>query len=238
MKKAQISTFIIIGMIILIAFSFLFYIVYKVNIYSKNIDDFNNIKNFLDSCISDNIEQEIRLLALQGCDLHQNNIGNIKGSNITLLKKGDSNLMQSIETIEKQLENSLGRRYEECISNSYNIFTGIKIENKGQVFDISIKDIQVLAEAKLSTKISKGGSSTKYKRFIYQRNISLGYIISLIDASIDQMIEKGYDIEKLELIRNDLEVNITQYKYGNIFSVVDPDSNVGGQPLQIIYAAE
>jgi len=238
MKKGQISTFIILGLVIFMVFCFLFYIVYHVYFYSENIEDFDNVKNFLDSCISDNIEKEIRLLALKGFDANPHYIADLKNTNITLLKKGSSNLVPSIESIEKQLEDSLKNKYSRCISDCYNQFIGIKIEHKNPVFKISINNHDILAEAELSTKISRGGSSTKYKQFISQKNIRLGYIVSLINASIYQMIEKGYDIEKLELIRDDLEVNITRYNSGNIFRVIDPNSNLNGKPLQIIYAAE
>ncbi|MEA3515026.1 MAG: hypothetical protein U9R34_06105 [Nanoarchaeota archaeon] len=238
MRKGQISTFIILGLVILMVFCFTFYFAYKFHFYYENIEDFDNVKNFLDSCISDNIEKEIRLLALKGFDANPHYIADIKNANITLLKKSSLNLVPSIESIEKQLEDSLKNRYSKCISDSYNQFRGIKIEDKNSVFKISINDNDILAEAKLSTKISKGGGSTKYKQFISHKDIRLGYIVSLINASIYQMIEKGYDIEKLELIREDLEVNITRYNSGNIFRVIDPNSNLNGKPLQIIYAVE
>lgn len=238
MKKGQISIFIILGIIILMVFCFTFYFAYKFHFYSENIEDFDNVKNFLDSCISDNIEKEIRLLALKGFDANPHYIADIKNANITLLKKGSLNLVPSIESIEKQLEDSLKNRYSQCISDSYNQFAGIKINDKDRSFKISINDQVIFAEAKLSTKISKARGSTKYKEFISHKDIRLGYIVSLINASIYQMIEKGYDIEKLELIREDLEVNITRYNSGNIFRVIDPNSNLNGKPLQIIYAAE
>jgi len=236
-NRGQITVFILVGLVMLIAFCLLF-AVYKLKISYQQIDDFNNVKIFLDSCISNNIEEAIKESASKGFDLNQEHFVNISTYKITLLKKDNLNLVPTIESIEKQLEDSLENKYSQCIMDSYNKFIGIKIKQKNPVFEISINDNYILAEAKLSTKISRGMASTKYKEFISNKNISLGYIVSLVNASINQMLEKGYDIERMEFVRNNLDINITRYQGISFISLTDTTSNIAGKPLRIVYAVE
>jgi len=238
-KKAQISIFIILGIIILMVFGLLFYLAYLQIESDETKEDSIDVKNFINNCLSSSVEKEIQLLAMKGGYYNPAEKVDIENAEITVLKKSNSNLCPNIKQIEDQLEANIKPRFLECMIESKEIFKGKDIDYGQPIFNVAAYPSNIFISMTFPVKISAKGYFKEEKDFNYdQKGMRLPYIILIINESITQMIEEENYFNEALFNNTNLNINITKYETGVLFEISDHTSRINGEPLEFVYAVE
>lgn len=182
MAKGQISFFIIIGLVILIAAGFMFYYVGRSSDAEPEVRgmDSGTIQSFVDSCLTTTTDNGIRYNGLQGgyFNAPEDKIKNL-GYDVPIYHhyvEGD--LMPTIETIQDQLSLYIGDRLDRCL-NDFTVF-----RNQGYV--ITAGDRSITSQIR---------ASDVYVTMNYPLDVRLGdetAMISTYSATVEAPIKEVY----------------------------------------------
>jgi len=216
-KRAQVSIFMIIGIILLIAVGAFFYL-NKLKITEgmdkKAYADFDrqSVESYITLCLKQVSENSIFEIASKGGTfLPDSNISyDNKEPNILAEYQsgfGYNNKMLLKESMEKELSEKIKQNLTDCID--WNVFTeqGIKV-NEGEIninTAIIINDVNVVLKYPL--ELEKQNSIINFDKFSSNINLPLGKFYAASMDIINQEIQIGFfDKEQFMLEQNDLKI--------------------------------
>ncbi len=210
MKKGQVTTFIILGIVILVAIALILYFndyLFKSEL-QREAESFTvpqqvqPIKNYIDSCVSDVAKQGIDLIGFQGGYLTLNNnqpVNPLVPFADTLRIFNDNNLVTSywfyetdngiqknqiptLDDIRINLERYIKDNVASCFSNIQDSFDDYNI-NSANNFDVNVEIKEEKVIARLSNDVD-----------IQQQDFN--FILNQHFAELDVGLGKSYDIAK------------------------------------------
>ena len=165
-KKAQVTIFIIIGIIIVSAIIFLFTFIDVEKINSQFYS--SNIEPFVVNCLESTTESGIFFIGLQGGYFEVDNPKLEVAPFDIPLYFVNGTYMQSptLEDVESELSNYVETKIFDCLNN-FSMFDNLKIEYEKRDInvEISIRDKKVIADLFLPVIINKKNSSIIHNEF-------------------------------------------------------------------------
>jgi hypothetical protein len=185
-KKSQITAFIIIGLIILISISLLYFVLTYNNrnsIISKSFDiplETHPIKNFVETCLSDVINDAILYSSMRGGYYEVSN--GIEQQFIKIpyyFYNGDKKIPTKSQ-IEEEISKYIYFEIDKCLDN-FSSFKkiGYKIEKEDKIIKTNLgKNIDVRLEYPI--KLTKEDTTTKISNFYYNKNFNFDKLYEFI----------------------------------------------------------
>ena len=211
-KKSQLTLFIIIGMVIVIIFSMIFYLgmqdFVKFNQFSPKAK--GPVGSYVQSCLEFVSNNATKTLLMHG------------GQKDSI--PYDS--LPSIESMETVLEITINSQLDSCINNfivfrdEYDIKTGF---HKTQV---SINQNDIFTSLNFPVEIKKGDSEEQLSDFSYlYQDINLPYIKQLAEDIINsgEWLDNGYLLQ--ELTTNNLQLRVISYNSKILYSINTNNNN-------------
>jgi hypothetical protein len=241
MKKAQITLFIILGVILLAAVGMIFYL------NSRNIDlslnmpqEAKPVKQYVDSCIEKSAIEAIQLVGMQGGYVIPPNLSlETNYSTIAYHYYDRKYAAPSKETIENEISKAIGLTLGDCLDNfssfrkqNYNITT----ENIEAETIIGNDDVLVKVEYPIS--IIKDETRTEVSQFSASAPIRLLHIYEIAQQAIAKTMQDPEWIDMTFLSSFDLAIDILPNDEESlVYTISDPISAVDDQPYKFLFAA-
>jgi len=244
-KKGQVTIFIIVGIVLLIAFSLIFFL--KVKITSSVEDTFRtnteSIEYYIKNCIKISAEESIMYTASQGGYANTKEpLYNFYWREIPYYMYENENTMPSKQTIEEEISRYIDYRLPLCLSNLTNFEEqgyDIEIGEPESKTIIALND--VFTEVNYPIEIKKGDFIKRLGRFNTKIPVRLGKIYDVIyNLTEEQVADPNYiclSCMTEKCIENDFEIKTTVQERGTIvYILIDENSKINDLPYMIVYA--
>ncbi|MBI2662949.1 hypothetical protein HYX15_00255 [Candidatus Woesearchaeota archaeon] len=246
MKRGQITLFIIMGIMILLAFG-------VVN-YGKNVAKLLNlqmdiesgselsytsldIKNYIQECVEQTAIQSITSLGLHGGTLKERDKGERIG--LSFVNYGyfiGENTLPPIKMMEDELSNYMNEALDICLNDFFKFEDKIKISSQKTDTRVEIRE-NVLFNVNKTFKVIDKETTITSNEFYVEIPVRLEYMHNLSNIIIDEEIRDAgwlpYDL------MTKFDVNIAVYPYKEdviIFSLIDNKSILNGQYFEFQFA--
>ena len=170
-KKAQVTIFIILAMIIVVAIAVLFLLIKKPDL---QIEDVENPQAYIESCTRELVEEAIGILSEQGGDIEPKGSTMFRGRDITYLCYNANYYIPCvnqrpllIEHIQDEITNYIEPKVENCFQT-----LKTKLEDKSHVIEMgemkittTLQTKQVLVNINRDFKMTKRDSTREFKNF-------------------------------------------------------------------------
>ena len=237
MKKAQITIFIIVGVVLLLLSVFIFTLPTKeLERPSPPGDDNEPVKNYIESCLETASTNALLRIGLQGGyiePIYYDNFFTVKRS---YLYKDKIPLIPTVEMMEKELSNFIKNRIENCTNLSMPGFqitfptefeVTTKIHNESVAFNLDYPIILESEDEKINI----------IDPYYLLLDIRLGYLREITEHFILQSFEGYLDYSYL----NDQDINFSIYGYlPNVaeITLIDAKSKLKTEPYIFSFLKE
>lgn len=187
MKRGQVTLFVILGLVLVVAIALLVYYQDKL-ISSDNkqeelaslSQEEQELKSLVESCLNDKAKEALTLAGYQGFYINVPNTHlDYSIYTIPYLYDNGVNKVPAIETIELQLSKYIDESIAECYTISQDIEFGTP-ETKTE-----IKNDKVLFTLNLPVKLNKGESISNLNTFNTEVNVRLGELYAVVKTFLD-----------------------------------------------------
>ena len=185
MKKAQITIFIILAVIILALITGVF-LIYNNDIIG--ISDESQINSFVNSCLDQSLVRSFNDFSLQATNYENNlDFGNSIFLNITYYYYEGENRLPKIDELEIQLEIYSEKYFEECV-NGFEDFKeqGFQIKEGNKEFGVIIKDKIVEIKLDYPLTVTKDRKTTELRNFKSKLDFDFMKIYRILEGFIQE----------------------------------------------------
>lgn len=234
-RIAQITLFIILGLLLFFIVGIGFYFVgnikgEKAEEISKKVQQINleaqPIKSYIDTCLKGSSITGAYRLGLQG-GYYILPMEFLDTGYVTLpyyYFKG-KNLIPSKELIERELAGHINNELGNCIDFSIFKVQGFNISNKNPKAKVSISNDKTLINLNFPLVIKKEGLTQELQDFSYELPIRLGHIHDISKDLVDKIVKEPYYIDITFLLSQDLDVSTIHFDQCNdIYAIIDNNS--------------
>ncbi|MBI4452013.1 hypothetical protein HY637_01160 [Candidatus Woesearchaeota archaeon] len=240
-KKSQISYFLIIAVVLIIAASFVFYIksskIESSTSISKLPFETAPIKKYVESCINDLAIPGVYLLASKGGYIYSyENALNTEHEQVAYHLEFEKESAPSKEFMEQELSRFIKESLNFCIWNfeEFNYY-GLEI-GQGEIKAKIFKN-EILIDADYPLTIKSGSSKITISDFKEIVPIRLGYILDVKNRILSNIKNNNLDLGLLSSFG--VEVNVLPYDRNNIvYSIYDNQSSIANAPFFFNFATK
>ena len=244
MKKAQITIFIIIAILIIAVVALFFALRGNINLPGKPVSpETAEIQNFVQTCLDDSLENVVFKVGENGGYYFPPKVST-PVLEVPYYIKDNNNLMPSKEDIEREISRGIERELFFCIGN-FELFSPEYEITKGKMTppEVVIEPERVLVELNYPLTIIKGGSKSKIEDFSSEVPVRLGIIYDAVVEFVaeDLKYPEGVCISCLFdiSIKNGLRSSYLNYDDDiYIFIIEDPQSKLNNKEFVYVFANE
>ena len=241
-KKAQITIFIIIAILIIAVVVLFFTLRGNLNLPGKPVSpETAEIQNFVQECLDKTSESAIFDIAERGGYEDPSKISSTIVFNTPYYLKNDRNIMPSKEKIQEEISKYILKQMDFCINN-FASFPEYEITEGKMIVETEIEPERVLVDIDYPLTIIKGDSKSKLEDFSSEVSVRLGIVYDAIAEFVNQSINtKGVCISCLLEVsnKNSLQSDFSDYNNKtNIFIINDPQSEINKKEFVYIFANE
>jgi len=226
-KKAQLTLFIILGIVLLFFIGLIFYAVPHLRPILINSEDF---KTYMDVCLKQNAEFTLYQFGFSGVS---NKYYSKQFAQVPYALHQSKTLVLTNEQAEKALAQSFKSGIAHCVDE----FPNKKYEITEGEHDVKVLiGENVIFDVKPDIKVFSGTSSTKYNRFRIK-------IPAKLDAALEasRAIAELYKSNQLELYtymdNQEFQIRVLSYKDNNlVLYLIDKENLISGQPFIFRFA--
>lgn len=245
-KRGQITLFIILGFVILIAVS-LIYLVKQDTLESQTISQRSFmsstqiVKTFIDSCLDKVSKETLLKNNMQGGHLSlPDNFKSIGGIPTSLLFFKQVGSLLTKNGMENEISEYIDRKLPECVDD-FSEFSYLKIKEGKIKTQTSINEKDVTIKVNWPIKIKQGGFSGKISEFQTSYKITLRNMIERVNEIISDLSRHPYylDLFVSSFIDDQMsDVNIQVDNDGFTFLNTDENSNMGDKPFSFMFSTQ
>jgi len=217
MKKAQISMFIIIGIILVIIVIFAYAFIPSLDPLSKQ--DSGNVHSFVQGCLIKSGEDAVHIVTLNGGYLNPLQTSTISSRNITLLNNGNTNLVPDMVFVKSQIESKSEELFTGCIDDFSEFRGRFETGIPKITVDIYADSISLMLDYPIT--ISHQDSVKTYDKFAATIDrINLPSVFAAAEQTVNDMIaRKMYNLTLLKSLG--IQTKAIDYKDAIIFDFHD-----------------
>ncbi|MAE42443.1 hypothetical protein CMO93_01615 [Candidatus Woesearchaeota archaeon] len=250
-KKGQLTIFVLLGLVLLIAVSFIFYVNKNGTIQTSEIEKSGElslsaapIKNYVESCVKEVGEDAIRFIGRQGgyFELPEKSTKDFLTKTAYYFYEND-NIMPSKEMIEEELSNYMYNMLFFCLQNFASFERiGFNVEHKNLVTKATIQEKGITFDVNLPLEIKKGETKQDIADFSAKiDNVRFKTIYGIIKKIVDEQVNHPGSICLSCLLNiakeNDLYVDMRRSGESTVFFIIkDNTSIVNNEPFRFIFA--
>jgi len=234
MKKAQVTIFIIIGVILIAAVIFAMFLKPVPDGIEEPIpENFQPINNFIENCVQETSENSIIEIGYKGgisFDMEVPRLGDFY-----YFYKGQGNLITK-ETIEDQISKEIKKTFFRC-ARSFEDFPDFLIEEGSMEVQSRIEDENVLVKVKYPVTITKDEKTILIEDFNANVPVRLGIIYNVLTEINQEQLKnpEAICINCLNEFAEKSDLYIEFYDFDDeivIFIIRDENSKINNQDFQ------
>lgn len=233
MKKAQITIFIILGILALIGFSLVLYLTgYTGKVFAG--DQASEIKNFVQDCAAQTFEDGLIILGQQGGRITlQDPIQQEFQTSILLDTEAH---LPTIINMEKELNRYMIEHLKDCLD--FSVIKGKTLIKEGAIqpkTTIGKRDVTLTLDYPLT--FQAGDKIEKVNDYFVQKPAGLLKIMQIITTVTDFQLANNYLIPDNPLQEaEDFQFRITSYDHDLFISIKDTTYLINNKPYEFVFA--
>lgn len=229
MKKAQVTIFIVIGIVILVSLALIFIVAKIITLENIKTQEAKRqipsqlvpVVSYVESCLKDTADKALTISGIQGGNLNfkPNTYLSLPDFNLTYYSKELKLSAPPLTKIENELSMYINDNKNSCLTNLNN-FSEKEITIKKSSVKTAIKENQVDFLLKMPITIIKDSQEYSFDEFIYTSIVRYGKVYNLATD-----IAKVPCIQYLPLQDQDIKISYQFYQDKNIFILDDENYN-------------
>ena len=241
-KKAQITTFVIIGVVLVIIAGFIFYLIgeeAKVPGVEEVPVEARPLKIFVEECLSSTAIDGIKLAGVQGgyIDAPESAL-ETDYSTIAYYYYEDENKIPTKAVIESQISSFVNRALDVCLANfSYFKEQGFDVSTGEISTETTIRDNDVFVKIRYPITLIQEDKKTELDRYFTTVPIRLGHVYDISKLITSKTIADPEWIDMTFLSEFDVKIDIIPHDEESfVYSITDEKSSVKGEPFIFLFA--
>lgn len=238
MKKAQLSIFILVGVIIVLVAAALYTITaQKSRLAEISYGAFAEIHNSVQNCIENSLLYSAFYISIKGGYLNPPDYYESPFGNVSYGMKDGTKVLAGIDVIKTELAILVNELIPVCTADIFEKMPQYKITAEPPLTDIMLarNSVDAIVEYKITARLDQ--KEKVFDRFSASVPIRLSYIHSKINDIIDNAISsEGIDMTYINGI--DLDVRILPYKDTKLFIVSDKQSMINNMAFPFVFAVK
>ena len=234
-KKAQVTIFIILAIVIIGAIILYFTLGDKVK--STNSPETDNINSFVEECIRGTGRDAIYQISQNGGYYLPTRFSTFQG--YPYYYHDGKNYMPSKETIEDELALYMNNNLDYCTADFVD-FPQFNITSRETTSEITISDEEIILNIKYPLSIFKDEKTYLLENF---KDIKIPVRLNIIYDSIEELIKEQLSHKNICLscitntaLKNNLTIDMVGLEEATLFTIQDDNSKINGIPLKWQFA--
>ncbi len=230
--KGQITLFIILGIIIVVAFAVFFAVAAKFNFMAT---EENEVTLFIEECAKQTARDALERFGMQ-YGLYLNDYYETSFSKVNYAYNTEDKPITK-EEAEEQLEIYIANNIPNCINN-FKDFPGVS-SSGGIKTGIVLAEDDIVISLDYPVTMQKEGKTAKKDKFRVELPVRLKMLIETAKTLVDKRIEHPDYVELLPYLGN-LEANsyVLPYNDTKVFVMEDPKSSLNNKPYIFMFAVK
>lgn len=227
LKRSQISLFILISLVILIATSLILYLrgleEFEISEFVEVPTEIAPVRSYIDECVKKSATEAAYIIGVQGgYNTLPEKFLELIFSKAPFYYFEGSKSMPSKKDIENEFAISTNERLEVCIDLSTLESQGYKVSLGNIDTKIRIGENSVIVRVDLPLTIEFGDTIHEISDFIYEVPVRLGHIYDISEQLVDKIVEEPYYIDLTFLLEQDLDVSVIHFDECNdVYVILD-----------------
>lgn len=248
-KRGQVTVFILLGIVMLIAFFLIYYIIAGTSIElsdevsetSKFPKDILPIHNYIKECVTQTSQQGITLMGSSGGQMEIRGANNQIQVPIENFMIENQNLVPSAQDLQKTLDSFMEYFVPVCTIDID--FPGYNIKSETPTIKTQFVEDKIVQEIIFPVTVMKGKRKTEFSKFYIEHNIRMNTILNSANKIVKNTITDPEWINYADFAEFDVNVivNPIQENYF-IYTIIDDQSQFGEElfPFNfgIVYSLE
>ncbi len=241
MKKGQIALYLILSLVLVIAFFTLFFLLSQgKNTEMPLIFDRSSIDNYITLCVKSVSDTAFVKLGKQGGSLHPDDYLTTPFHNI----KYDTDLINNTLPNKRQIEKEISTYIEQNINsdclNNFQAFKdlGWTVELQPAETETAISKDSVSLRLSMPVNIIFEQKKITLDEFAHTKKLRFGHIHDLTNSTISSMIDHQGLIDLTLIKEHDINATIFPYNNKLIISFKDEKSWIDNEPYQFMFAVD
>jgi hypothetical protein len=243
-KKAQLTLFIIIGIILVFSVAIVIYLQQQIETagfeetaLSALEEEARPIKLFVDKCLSDVATQGLYFMGTQGGYIAPPLESlSTETSTIPYYYQTGSNEMPSLTTLEDQIADYVEGALPICVNDFEAFPQEITTEEIRVTTRINEQNVLVKAFYPITVKLQTG-KEERIENFVVQIPIRLGHIYDVAQSIVEESVKTEGQLNLNTLVGFDVKVDVLPYDASaTIFAITDSRSKVENIQYQLFFA--
>lgn len=233
-KKAQISWFVVLGLVFLIMLLIVSWLAYSTRFISKKpqqisaaAEELEKVRTYLEDCEKDLTEDALILIGNQGGKIDVENYFEIEGSKVGIVSDGLPSLEDISNDVAGYIDQKLART---CLPETV---TKKTVETSRTKTSITFNDKETVVETGWEVTLTFENNT---KQGINMIKFSLPVRMKLLHETVVKDLEtSGTDLSFLDSLDN-IDVKKIAYQDKIVNIIIDHKSEVKGKPYKFFYA--
>jgi len=235
MKKGQITIFVLLGIVVIIAFALINFInkegakeeVIKEAEFAQNINpEFQPIENYINICLRESSIKSAYTIGWRGgyfvLPLERFDNDYIR---VPYYYFNDIDAMPSKGNMESELGFSILKDFRDCINLTLFETQGFNFTEEDLDVKATIINDEVIVGLNYSLTAEKGDTKLEFGKFLYRLPVRLGHIYNISKELVDKIIEEPNYIDLTYLTGQDLDISVINFdKCTDIYLIADNHS--------------
>ncbi|MBW3015547.1 hypothetical protein KY330_03935 [Candidatus Woesearchaeota archaeon] len=228
MKKAQLTIFMAIGLIVVLVLTMALFIVISNRENGFSLTSFTTIEDYMQACLETSSNNAINLAALQG------GYTILDGGYLITPYQDIAYTLPELEEIESQINLFIEKTFTNCLDLEQFTEKGFNITYLEPKSSSTIEKNHVSIKLNFPVTLVKGSKTKNVNEFSYTVPARLGYVYDIVKS----LREQGDWIDMTAVSELDVDVNIIAFDDHIIFFVNDKSSRVGTDTLRFLSIQE
>ncbi len=222
MRSAQISVFIVLGLVLVLTIGIFLYIssltvTEPLTQETKlRITDQASLKAYVETCIQDVAREPLILLGKQGGSINPQRYRWYSGSKVGYLCSTEGelpcvNTLVLRTDLEKELSLAIEQKLDECLAFDYLKKQGYDVETGEIEVTSTIADQKIYLHVFYPIELSLEGTDLLVQEFDVQMEEPLGFLYRIAEEILNQENAQGY-FDQIAFMKNHTDILITKYK--------------------------
>lgn len=227
MKKAQITIFLVIGLVLLIMFSIIYYAATKLDGLPLIGDKFSPVESYIQQCFGQVAEDGLNLAGLQGGHIY------LESEYIITPYQKISYELPENDFIQQELDRFIEQGVSKCFNFTQFDQRGYAITVTGNATSTAnIYDDTVVFSLDIPITITKSADTKTLNSFQYISKTRIGHALGIMR----HLLSQNNSIDLTEAAGYDVNINLFPYNDVLVYNLEDPKSNIDGRFYNILSA--
>lgn len=230
MRKAQISVFMIIVVLLLLVFGFIFYMLDGLTIIRG--EKLPEVHSHIQDCASQTLEDGLIKLGQQGGRI---TLKEPIFDQTSVLLQNSSSYIPSVEEVESELETHVKNNIRDCID--FEAFKGISLSKEDEpdpTVIIGKRDVTLKLNYILTFK--KGEKIITLEDYVVSKDVGMLQILNVVNKIIMYQIENGMILDNIMQEHQNFQFRIAPYNDHLLISIKDTNYMINNKPYEFVFA--